>query len=67
MSSHGIHMVVRQLNLLTTYAVNQKPAVLIKYTRVYKCSVIDVKDRYLVVSRVNLKLKLRKGNYLPEI
>ena len=35
--------------------------------RVYRSAVIDVKskDHHLVVSRVNLKLKFWKGNYLP--
>ena len=37
-------------------------------TRVYKGGVINVKskDHHLVVSRVNLKLQSRKGNYLLE-
>ena len=34
----------------------------------YRSAVIDFKSKYqhLVVSKVNLKLKFRKGNYLPE-
>ena len=36
-------------------------------TRVYRSAVIGVKskDHHLVVSRVNLKLKFRKGNLPP--
>ena len=47
--------------------VNRKLAGSIQDTRVQSSVVIDVesKDRHLVASRVSLKLKFRKGNYLP--
>ena len=39
----------------------------IEDTRVYRSAFIDIKskDHHVVVSKVNLKLKFRKGNYLP--
>ena len=51
-----------------TVFVNRRLAGSIQDTRVYRSAVIDVKskDHHLVVSKVNLKLKFRKGNYLPE-
>ena len=54
-------------NLIDYVIVNGRLAESIQDTRVYKSTVIDVKskDHHLVVSRVNLKLKFRKGNYLP--
>ena len=53
-------------NLIDYAIVNRRLAVSIQNTRVYSSAVTDVKskDHHLVVSRVNLKLKLRKGNYL---
>ena len=53
-------------NLIDYAIVNQRLAGSIQDTRVYRSGVIDVKskDHHLVVSRVNLKLKFRKGNYL---
>ena len=54
-------------NLVDGVIVNQKLAGSIQDTRVYRSAVIDVKskDHHLAVSRVNLKLKFQKGNYLP--
>ena len=48
--------------------VNRRLAGSIQDTRVYGSAVIDVKskDHHLVVSKVNLKLKFRKSNSLPE-
>ena len=48
--------------------VNQRLAGSIQDTKVHRSVVIDVKskDHHLVVSRVNLKQKFRKGNYFPE-
>ena len=53
-------------NLIDYVIVNQRLAGSIQDTRAYRSAVIDVKskDRHLVVSRVNLKLKFRKSNYL---
>ena len=47
--------------------VNRRLARSIQDTRVYWSAFIDGrrKDHHLVVPRVNLKLKFRKGNYLP--
>ena len=47
--------------------VNRRLAGSVKDTRVYLSAVIDVKSKYhhLVVSKVNVKLKFQKGNYLP--
>jgi len=54
-------------NLIDYVIVNRRLAGSIQDTWVYRSFVIDVKikDHQLVVSRVNLKLKFRKGNYLP--
>ena len=40
---------------------------LTQYTGVYRSYIIDVKskDHHIVVSRVNLELKFRRGNYVP--
>ena len=50
----------------TANLIDCKPKTLgsIQDTRVYRSAVIDVKskDHHLVVSKVNLKLKFRKGN-----
>ena len=48
--------------------VNRRLAGSIQETRVYRSAVIAVKskDHNLVVSKVNLKPKFRKGNSLPE-
>ena len=53
-------------NLIDYILVNRKLAGLIQDTR---SVVTDVKSKnhHLVVSTVNLKLRLRKGNYLPGI
>ena len=53
-------------NLIDYFFVNRRVAASIQDTRVYRSAVIDVKsdDYYLLVSRVNLKLKFRKGNVL---
>ena len=53
--------------LIDYVIVNRRLAGSIQDTRVYRSAVIDVKskDHHLVVSRVNLKLKFWKGNYLP--
>ena len=55
-------MMVRQYVI-----VNQRLAGTAKGTRVYISAVIEVKskDHHLVLSRVNLKLKIGKDNYLP--
>ena len=55
-------------NLIDYVIVNRRLAGLIQNTRVYRSAVIDVKskDHHLVVSKVNLKLKFRKGNSLLE-
>ena len=55
-------------NLIDYVIVNRRLAGSIQYTRVYRSAVIDVKskDHHLVVSKVNLKLKFRKGSHLPE-
>ena len=55
-------------NLIDYVVVNRRLAVSIQDTGVYSSAVIDVKskDHHLVMSRVNLKLKFWKGNYLPE-
>ena len=47
--------------------VNRRLAGTVKGTRVYRSAVIEVKskDHHLVLSRVNLKLKIGKDNYLP--
>ena len=54
-------------NLIGYVIVNRRLAGSIQVTRVYRSVVIDVKskDHHLVVSKVNLKLKFRKDNYLP--
>ena len=57
-------------NLIDYVTVNRRLAGSMQDTRVYKSgksAVIDVKstDHHLVVSRVNLKLKFWKENYLP--
>ena len=56
-------------NLTDYVIVNRRLAGSIQDTSVYRNTVIDVKskDHHLVVSRVNLKLKFRKGNNLPEV
>ena len=55
-------------NLIDYVIVNRRLAGSIRDTREYRSAVIDVKskDHHLVVSKVNSKLKFRKGNYLPE-
>ena len=55
-------------NLIDYVIVNRRLAGSIQDTRVYRSAVIDVKskDHHLVVSKVNLKLKFRKSNSLPE-
>ena len=54
--------------LIDYVIVNRRLAGSIQDIRVYRSAVIDVKskDHHLVVSKVNLKLKFWKGNYLPE-
>ena len=46
--------------------MNRRLAGSVKDNRVYRNAFIDVKskDHHLVVSRINLKLTSRKGNYL---
>ena len=53
-------------NLRDYFIVNRRLAGSMQDTRVYRSAIIDVKskDHHLVVSRVNLKLKSQKGNYL---
>ena len=53
-------------NLIDYVILNRKLAGSIQDTRVYRSAVIDLKskDHHLVVSRVNLKWKFWKGNYL---
>ena len=53
-------------NLIDYVIVNQRQAESKQDTRVYRSVVIDLKSKYhhLVVSRVNLKPKFRKGYYL---
>ena len=55
-------------NLIDYVIVNRRLAGSIQDTRVYRSAVIDVKskDHHLVVFKVNLKLKFRKSNSLPE-
>ena len=55
-------------NLIDYVIVNKRLAGSIQITREYRTAVIDVKikDHYLLVSRVNLKLKFRKVKYLLE-
>jgi hypothetical protein len=55
-------------NLIDYVIVNRRLAGSIQDNRVYRSAVIDVKskDHHLVVSKVNLKLKFRKSNSLPE-
>ena len=59
---------LRQQVLIDYVIVNRRLAGSIQDTRVYRSAVFDVesKDHHLVVSKINLKLKFRKGNYLPE-
>ena len=54
-------------NLIDYVIVNQRLAGSIQDTRVYRSAVINFKskDDHLIVSKVNLKLKFWKGNYLP--
>ena len=54
-------------NLNDYVIVNRRLAGSIQDIRVCRSAVIDVKsnDHHLIVSTVNLKLKFRKGNYLP--
>ena len=54
-------------NLIDYFVVNGRLAGSTQDTRVYRSAAIDVKskDHHLVMSRVNLKLKFRKGNFLP--
>ena len=51
-------------NLIDYAILNLSSVGSIQYTRVYKSAFIDIKskDHHLVTSRVNLKLKFRKGN-----
>ena len=53
-------------NLIDYAMVNRRLAGSIQNTREYSSAVTDVKskDHHLIVSRTNLKLKFRKGNYL---
>ena len=55
-------------NLIDYVIVNRRLAGSIQDSRVYRSAVIAVKskDHHLLVSKVSLKLKFRKGNYLPE-
>ena len=55
-------------NLIDYVIVNRRLARSIQDTRVYRSAVIDVKSKahHLIVSKVNLKLKFRKRNSLPE-
>ena len=59
---------VKQQTLLIMLLLNRRLAGSIQDTRVYRIAVIDFKskDHHLVVSKVDLKLKFPKGNYLPE-
>ena len=53
-------------NLIDYVIVNRVLAASLQYTRVYRSAVIDVQNKdHLVVSKVNLKRKFQKGNYLP--
>ena len=58
----------KKANLIDYVIVNRRLAGSIQDTRVYRSAVIDVKskDHHLVVFKVNLKLKFRKSNSLPE-
>ena len=50
-------------NLMNYFIVSQRLTGSMQDTRVYVSAVIDY-DHYLVGSRINLKLMLRKGNYV---
>ena len=54
-------------NLIDYVIVNQRLTGGIQDARVYRSAVINLKgkDHHLVVSKVNLKLKFWKSNYLP--
>ena len=54
-------------NLIDCAIVNRRLARSIQDIRVYRSAFIDVKNKHhhLVMSRVDLKLRFRKGNYLP--
>ena len=62
-----ITKIIKTATLIDYVIVNRRLAGSIQDTRVDRSAVIDVKskDQHLVVSKVNLKLKFRKGNYLP--
>ena len=54
-------------NLIDCVITSRRLAGAIHYTRIYRSAVIDLKsaDHHLVVSKVKLKLKFRKGKCLP--
>ena len=54
-------------NLIDYVMINRRLAGSIEGTMVNRIAAIDIKnkDHHLVVSRINLKLKFRKGNCLP--
>ena len=54
-------------NLVDYVKVNRRLAGSIQCTRVYRGAVVDVKsnDHHLVVSRVKIKVRFWKDNYLP--
>ena len=54
-------------NIICYVTLKRRLAGSVQDTKVYRSSVIDVKikDRHLVVSRVNLKLRFQKGNFIP--
>ena len=58
----------KRANRIDYIIVNWGLAGSIQDTRLYRSVVIDVKskDHHLAVCKDNLKLKFRKGNYLPE-
>ena len=55
-------------NSIDQVIVNRRLEGSVQDKRVHRSAVIDVKskDQHLVLSKANLKLKFRKGNYLPE-
>ena len=57
----------KRAKLIGYFIVNRRLGGLMQDTMVYRRAVINVKSKghYLLLSRVNLKLKFRKGNHSP--